>query len=54
MKTRSIITTAALAVAAIAATALPASAAGQVCYDLHAEANGDVIVSESGCEELPL
>ncbi len=53
MKIRTFITTAALATATLAATALPASAS-QVCYDLHAEANGDVIVAEAGCEELPL
>lgn len=53
MRLRSIISTAAIATAAIAATALPASAAGSICYDLQAELNGDVLVSEAGCEELP-
>lgn len=53
MRLRTLLTTTALTAAAIAATALPASA-GSICYDLHAETNGDVLVSESGCEELPL
>ena len=53
MRLRTILTAAALATAALATSALPASAAS-LCYDLHAEANGDVLVSESGCQELPL
>lgn len=53
MRIRNLLITAALTTAALAATALP-SAAAAVCYDLHAEANGDVLVSESGCQELPL
>ena len=36
------------------ATSLPASAAGAVCYDVDVVVNGDAVVDESGCEELPL
>lgn len=44
--------------AAIAATAALGSlafapAAGQVCYDVDVVVNGDEVVNEEGCEELP-
>lgn len=52
MRIRTLMTTTALAVGAVAATALPA-AAGELCYDVQADINGQV-VSESGCEELPV
>jgi hypothetical protein len=43
--------------AAVAGAALlfaaPASAAGQVCYDLGVNVNGDSVVAEAACHALP-
>ena len=42
----------AAAVAALAAVAA-APAADEVCYDLDVNVNGEQLVDEQGCEELP-
>lgn len=51
MRARTIIATAAAAIAALAITALPASAAASVCYDVSVTVNGDAIVDEADCVE---
>lgn len=47
----------AILAAAIATSAVAfapaASAAGEICYDAYAEANGGVLVDESACVPLP-
>ena len=43
----------AAAVAALATLAAAPAAAGEFCYDLDVNVNGDALVDESGCEELP-
>lgn len=42
----------AAAVAALATLAF-APAGGEVCYDLDVNVNGDQLVDEEGCEEVP-
>lgn len=42
----------AAAVAALGATAF-APAGGELCYDLDVNVNGEQLVDEEGCEELP-
>lgn len=44
---------AALASIAAAPAAPAASSAGEFCYDLDVVVNGDAVVDEEGCEELP-
>jgi type 1 fimbria pilin len=51
MRVRTIIATVAATVAALAITALPASAAASVCYDVSVTVNGEAIVDEAGCVE---
>ncbi|MFP5309441.1 MAG: hypothetical protein ACLGIR_07680 [Actinomycetes bacterium] len=50
---RRTLTLTAAALAALATTALPASAAGQACYDVQVVVNGSAVVSEAGCQQLP-
>ena len=50
MRTKlSILAAAAAALAGVAA----APAGGEICYDLDANVNGEQLVDEEGCEELP-
>jgi NADPH-dependent curcumin reductase CurA len=42
-----------VAAGALLVGAAPAGAAGSICYDLQANVNGDQVVAESGCQELP-
>ena len=41
------------ALAAIGAFAPTAGAAGQFCYDIQVNANGQSVVSQAGCQDLP-
>lgn len=52
MRTKlSILTAAVAAMASIAAA--PAAESGEFCYDLDVNVNGEQVVDEEGCEELP-
>lgn len=52
MRIRTFLITSALATGAIAATALPVSAS-EACVDASVEINGDPVVNETHCEQLP-
>lgn len=43
----------ALSGGALFALASPASAAGQVCYDVHIAIAGQAPISQAGCQALP-
>lgn len=47
------LTTLAAAIAALAVFAGPAAAAGQVCYAASVTVNGDALVDEAACHQLP-
>lgn len=53
MRTKLSLLAAAVAALASIAAAPAADDAGQLCYDLDVVVNGDVVVDEEGCEELP-
>jgi hypothetical protein len=38
----------------IGAFSSTAGAAGQLCYDLQVNANGTSVVSQTGCQDLPV
>ena len=50
---KKLIALAAAAAAAVLFSAAPASAAGQFCYDVQVNANGQSVVAETGCQALP-
>ena len=43
----------ALAVGAIVVTGAPASAAGQLCYDVNINVSGQAPITQTGCQALP-
>lgn len=53
MRTKLSILAAAVAALATVAAAPAADQSGEFCYDLDVNVNGEVVVDESGCEELP-
>lgn len=53
MRTKLSILAAAVAALASVAAAPAADAGGQICYDVDVVVNGDAVVDEEGCEELP-
>lgn len=47
-----LVLTAAAAVAALLPMAAPAAASG-FCYDVSVVVNGDAVIAEAGCQDLP-
>lgn len=37
----------------VLAAAVPASAAGEVCYDVYIEVSGQAPIAQAGCQPLP-
>lgn len=42
-----------VAAGALFVGASPSGAAGSFCYDLQVDVNGDAVIAETGCQELP-
>ena len=53
MKVRTMVVTVLTALGSLALVAAPAQA-GEICYDLQVNVQGDAVVSEAGCQELPI
>ena len=53
MKVRAMVVTALTALGSLALLA-PAAQAGEICYDVQVNVQGEAVVSEAGCQELPV
>jgi hypothetical protein len=54
LKIRAAIVSVVAVVSSLGLLAPSAQAAGQVCYDVQVNAQGQSVVSQSGCQDLPV